>query len=78
MDNRQVGRAPDYTNAAINMLGINLMWIFFVVWMLWGFIPVLMIAYAINRFVEHVGDTRGLTPVFGKLSLQRIRTGGQH
>lgn len=76
MDNRQVGRAPDYTNAAINMLGINLMWIFFVVWMLWGFIPVLMIAYMVNRFVEHVGDTRGITPVFGKLSLARIRTGG--
>ncbi len=76
MDNRQVGRAPDYTNAAINMLGINLMWIFFVVWMLWGFIPVLMIAYMVNRFVEHVGDTRGITPVFGKLSFSRLRTGG--
>lgn len=75
MNNRQVGRAPDYTNAAINMLGINLMWIFFVVWMLWGFIPVLMIAYLINRFVEHVGDTRGITPTFGKLSLARIRAG---
>jgi len=57
------------------MLGINLMWIFFVVWMLWGFIPVLMIAYMVNRFVEHVGDTRGISPVFGKLSLARLRTG---
>ncbi len=76
MDNRQVGRAPDYTNAAINMLGINLMWIFFVVWMLWGFIPVLMIAYMVNRFVEYVGDTRGISPVFGKLSFARLRTGG--
>ncbi len=73
MDHQPIGRAPDYTNAAINMMGINLLWIFFVVWVLWGVIPVLMIAYAINRFVEYVGDTRGITPVFGKLSLARLR-----
>ena len=61
MDNQHPGQAPDFTNAAINMLGINLLWIFFVVWMLWGVLPVLMIALLINRFVEHEGDTRGIT-----------------
>ncbi len=71
MDNRPVGAAPDYTNAAINMLGINLLWIFWVTWVLWGIIPVLMIAFAVNRFVEYVGDTRGITPVFGRLSRRR-------
>ncbi|WP_216595401.1 hypothetical protein [Aestuariivita boseongensis] len=76
MDNQHPGQAPDFTNAAINMLGINLLWIFFVVWMLWGVLPVLMIALLINRFVEHVGDTRGITPIFGKLSLARMRAGG--
>jgi len=69
MDDRQVREAPDYTNAAINMLGINLLWIFFVTWMLWGFVPVLMLAIAVNLFVEHVADRRGLTPVFGFIKL---------
>jgi hypothetical protein len=69
MSDHRMREAPDYTNAAINMLGVNLLWIFFVVWMLWGFLPVLMIALAVNIFIERVADRRGLTPVFGYLRL---------
>lgn len=67
MDHRQKGRAPDYTNAAITMLGINLMWIFFVIWMLWGMVPVILIAVGVNHFVEYVAAKRGVTPVFGHI-----------
>ena len=66
MDDRRIREAPDYTNAAINMLGVNLLWIFFVVWMLWGFIPVLLIALAINHFVERVAARRGVTPAVAR------------
>ncbi len=64
MDDRRISQAPDYTNAAINMLGINLLWIFFVIWMLWGMVPVLLMALLINHFVERVAERRGIRPVF--------------
>lgn len=67
MDDRRISQAPDYTNAAINMLGINLLWIFFVVWMLWGMLPVLLLALMINHFVERVGERRGIRPAFSPL-----------
>ena len=73
MDERRPGPAPDYTNAAINMLGINLLWIFFVVWMLWGFVPVILIALLINSFTENVADRRGITPAFGRIRLNRTQ-----
>ena len=67
MDDKRIGAAPDYTNAALTMLGINLMWIMFVVWMLWGLVPTLMLAFAVNHWVEHVAARRGVTPLFGHL-----------
>ena len=44
MSERKISSAPDYTNAAITMLGVNLMWIFFAIWVLYGFVPVLVLA----------------------------------
>lgn len=71
MDDQPVGRAPDYTDAAITMLGVNIMWVMFVVWMLWGFVAVLMLAVAVNHIVEHVAARRGITPLFGHIRLRR-------
>ena len=71
MDDRHIRQAPDYTNAAINMLGINLLWIFFVIWMLWGVLPVLFVALMVNQFIEHVGEKRGIIPAFGRLGIGR-------
>ncbi|MCE8007833.1 hypothetical protein [Aestuariivita sp.] len=73
MDDHQIGRAPDYTNAAITMMGINLMWVFFVVWMLWGFVPVILLALMVNHFAERVAERRGITPAFARIRLSRPR-----
>ena len=72
MDDKRIGTAPDYTNAAITMLGINIMWIMFVIWMLWGMVPVLMLAFVVNHFVEYVAARRGITPVFGHMRFGRF------
>ena len=44
-------RAPDYTRAAITMLGVNLLWVFFVIWVIFGFVPVLLLAVLINHAI---------------------------
>lgn len=67
MDDKRIGTAPDYTTAAITMIGINIMWILFVIWMVWGMIPALMLAFVVNHFVEYVAARRGITPMFGHL-----------
>jgi hypothetical protein len=58
------GIAPDFTNAVITMLGVNLMWIFFVVWVLYGFVPVLVLAALVNHFTVRIAERRGLRPAF--------------
>jgi len=65
MPDRHKSIAPDFTNAAITMLGVNLLWIFFVIWVLYGFVTVLVLAVFINHFVERVAVRRGIRPAFG-------------
>ncbi|MEX0316703.1 MULTISPECIES: hypothetical protein [unclassified Ruegeria] len=48
MRDRKIAPAPDYTRAALTMLGVNLLWIFFVVWMIWGFAATLVLAVMID------------------------------
>ncbi|MEM9550948.1 MAG: hypothetical protein AAGA05_07220 [Pseudomonadota bacterium] len=59
MNDNRIGRAPDYTQAALTMLGVNLMWIFFVIWAVWGLGPVLVLAALINHGISRLKDARG-------------------
>lgn len=45
---------PDFFTAAITFAGINLMWIFFVIWVMYGMIPVLVLAVLINHFLTRL------------------------
>ena len=45
---------PDFFNAAITFAGINLMWIFFVIWVMYGMVPVLVLAVLINHFITRL------------------------
>lgn len=49
MRHSKITTAPDYTNAALIMMGVNLMWMFFAVWAIWGLGPVLLIGLALNH-----------------------------
>lgn len=56
MYDRPIGVAPNYTNASLTMLGVNLAWIFFALWAAWGLIPVILLAGAINHIISRVRD----------------------
>ena len=47
--------APNYTNAALIMGLVNLLWIFGLVWSLWGLPVVLMLAAGLNALIDRAG-----------------------
>ena len=55
-DNR--GRAPDYTVAALTMLGVNLAWILLLIWGLLGFVAALATAWVLNRGITWLQASR--------------------
>lgn len=56
MSDRRIQAAPDYTNAALTMMGVNLMWIFVVIWAVFGMIPVLVLAALLNHGIGRLAD----------------------
>lgn len=47
--------APDYTNAALVMALVNLLWIFAVIWAIFGMPVVLTIGYVLNLAISRIG-----------------------
>ena len=58
MRDRQIGEAPDYTNACLVMFGVNLMWIFTVIWAIWGFLFVLLTGAALNHVMRRIEERK--------------------
>ncbi|SLN74315.1 hypothetical protein ROJ8625_04040 [Roseivivax jejudonensis] len=54
----QRGRAPDYTNAALAMGLVNLIWIFGVIWALFGLPVVLLVGWVLNRAITRLAARR--------------------
>lgn len=50
--NDRPSRAPDFTQACIFMFGVNVVWIFFAIWAIWGLIAVAAAGLAINRIIS--------------------------
>ena len=44
--------APNYTNAALIMGGVNLFWIMMVVWVIYGMGAVLAMGFALDRGIR--------------------------
>lgn len=44
--------APNYTNAALIMGGLNLFWIMMVVWVAYGMVAVLALSFALERGIH--------------------------
>ncbi|MGR3759906.1 histidinol phosphate aminotransferase [Roseobacteraceae bacterium NS-SX3] len=53
-DPKQPPGTPDLFTAALTFAGVNLMWVFFVIWMLYGLVPVLLLALLINHFIARL------------------------
>lgn len=45
---------PDYFNTAIAFAAANLLWILFVVWILFGMVPVLVLAVLANHLITRL------------------------
>lgn len=50
-------QAPiDLFAAALSFVGLNLMWVFFAGWMLFGMFPVLIFALFLNHLIDRLED----------------------
>ena len=49
MSHTEIKSAPNYTNACIVMFGVNITWIFTVIWALWGLLIVMLLGAFINH-----------------------------
>ena len=45
---------PDLFSAAITFAGINLMWVFFALWVVFGMVPVLILAVFLNHLINRL------------------------
>lgn len=51
--------APDYTNAALTMAAVNVIWVFCVLWAVFGFVPVVLLAVLLNYGISVLDRRRG-------------------
>lgn len=55
MRDHRMGRAPDFTNAALFMGFVNLVWVFGVIWAVYGMGAVLALAYGLHLAIGRLG-----------------------
>ncbi len=67
MNQRRPGRAPDFTTASLIMLGVNMTWVFFLLWALYGLIPVLVLATLIHHLINRIDAARRSSDGPGRL-----------
>ncbi len=58
MKHHRQGRAPDYTTAALIMLGINLFCLLYALWLFFGPAIPLAVAFATDRLITRIGRRR--------------------
>ena len=57
-DPRDLPEAPNFTQACIVMFGVNLMWIFMVIWAIWGLLAVAVTGWVLNKLINRIGAAR--------------------
>lgn len=55
MRRQNMPSVPNYTNAALAMGLVNLIWIFFVLWVAFGLPFVLLAGYGLNLLISRIG-----------------------
>ncbi|SDN44503.1 hypothetical protein SAMN05216196_101559 [Lutimaribacter pacificus] len=56
--NHRLKKAPDFTNAALVMGFVNLLWVFALLWALFGFAVVALVAFGLNALIGRVARAR--------------------
>ncbi len=55
-------KAPDLLETVLSFIGINMMWVFFAIWLLYGMVPVLLLALFINHMITRLEIKLGQRP----------------
>ncbi len=59
MQDRKLPAPPDLASAVAAFLGVNLLWVFFVIWVLYGIVPVMLLAFFINHMIDRLEQRLG-------------------
>jgi hypothetical protein len=58
MRDHRLDKAPDFTNAALVMGFVNLLWIFTLIWALFGMVAVILTAFGLNAGINRLARIR--------------------
>ncbi len=50
--------APNYTQACVVMFGVNIAWIFMVIWAIWGLLAVAVLGWILNQIIHRIDAAR--------------------
>ncbi|KIN60325.1 hypothetical protein Z945_1295 [Sulfitobacter noctilucae] len=50
--------APNYTQACVVMFGVNLAWVFIMIWAIWGILAVAVTGWVLNQIITRIGLAR--------------------
>lgn len=50
--------APNYTRACVVMFGVNIAWVFMVIWAIWGLLAVAVTGWILNKLIDRIGMAR--------------------
>ena len=56
MNNHPTQSAPNFTNACIVMFGVNIFWLFMVIWVVWGLLAVALCGWAVNLLINWIAQ----------------------
>lgn len=58
---RKIGRVENYTNTCLVLWLVNLIWVFILIWTIWGLPAVMLVALALNGLISR-SEHRRRTP----------------
>jgi hypothetical protein len=56
--NNTPGAAPNFTKACVVLFGVNITWILFAIWAIWGLIAVAVSGWCVNLVIGYVEARR--------------------
>ncbi len=54
MNDPEFRSAPDFTTACVVMFGVNLSWILFAIWSIWGLVVAILVSVMINHAMTRI------------------------
>ena len=58
-DNNDRPAAPNFTQACVVMFGVNITWVFVMIWAIWGILAVAVTGWVLNQIINRIDAARG-------------------